>query len=177
MSRESKAELTDRLRREGRFEAFKARREELKRQGTPAGEAWPIAAEEFAPLEDRKTSDDGGSASGNLSDADTAALLNKVPAPLPQVIGWVFNALDLHGLRPIDAPSTGAWSLLTWARSNARNRTVFYTVFVPKLLLGRSAGKDGMPYDFSAPSGRAQGEENEACDPLDELFEKYGKSD
>jgi hypothetical protein len=33
MHRESKAELTDRLRREGRWEAFKERREQLKAAG------------------------------------------------------------------------------------------------------------------------------------------------
>ena len=47
MARESKAELTDRLRREGRFEAFKKHREELKAQGVPAKEAWWQAATEF----------------------------------------------------------------------------------------------------------------------------------
>jgi hypothetical protein len=34
--RESKAELTDRLRREGRWDEFKKRREELKAQQTVA---------------------------------------------------------------------------------------------------------------------------------------------
>ncbi|MDO8630197.1 MAG: hypothetical protein Q7R41_06860, partial [Phycisphaerales bacterium] len=47
--RESKAELTGRLRREGRWDAFKNRREELKAGGIPAGEAWTEAAAEFPP--------------------------------------------------------------------------------------------------------------------------------
>src|SRR3989304_6065914 len=50
--RESKAELTDRLRGEGRFEAFKKRREELKAKGTPAKQAWYEAAAEFPPSAD-----------------------------------------------------------------------------------------------------------------------------
>jgi len=49
MSRESKAELTDRLRREGRFDEFKKRREKLKAEGIPANEAWYQAAAEFPP--------------------------------------------------------------------------------------------------------------------------------
>ncbi|MEK6677600.1 MAG: hypothetical protein AABZ47_18345 [Planctomycetota bacterium] len=47
--RESKAELTDRLRREGRWEAFKKRREELKAGGMEAQDAWLVAREEFPP--------------------------------------------------------------------------------------------------------------------------------
>ena len=47
--RESKSELTDRLRREGRWDAFKKRREELKAAGTPAKQAWIQAAAEFPP--------------------------------------------------------------------------------------------------------------------------------
>ena len=51
--RESKAELTDRLRREGRWEAFKKRREELKAGGTSANQAWFEAAAEFPAAVDR----------------------------------------------------------------------------------------------------------------------------
>jgi hypothetical protein len=45
--RESKSQLTDRLRREGRFDDFKRRREELKAEGIPAKYAWYQAAVEF----------------------------------------------------------------------------------------------------------------------------------
>jgi hypothetical protein len=45
--RESKAELTDRLRREGRFDEFKKRREQLRVEGVPAKDAWQQAATEF----------------------------------------------------------------------------------------------------------------------------------
>ncbi len=53
--RESKAELTDRLRREGRWDAFKKRREELKAGGVPAREAWYQAAAEFPPDSPRRS--------------------------------------------------------------------------------------------------------------------------
>lgn len=49
MYRESKAELTDRLRREGRWEDFKKRREAIKASGVRAREAWVRAAGEFPP--------------------------------------------------------------------------------------------------------------------------------
>jgi len=50
MPRESKGELRKRLRREWRFGAFVARREELKQQGKSARDAWRIAVAEFPPL-------------------------------------------------------------------------------------------------------------------------------
>ena len=55
MRRESKAELTDRLRREVRFEEFKKRREELRAEGNEAKDAWFIAAAEFPPQTDPAT--------------------------------------------------------------------------------------------------------------------------
>ena len=55
MQRESKCELTDRLRREGRFDEFKKRREELKAAGNEAKDAWFIAAAEFPPQTDPAT--------------------------------------------------------------------------------------------------------------------------
>lgn len=45
--RESKGELTTRLRREGKWESFVRRREQLKTEGVPPSEAWFQAAAEF----------------------------------------------------------------------------------------------------------------------------------
>ena len=42
--RESKSQLMNRLRREGRWGAFKARREELNVGGMPAKDAWVEAS-------------------------------------------------------------------------------------------------------------------------------------
>jgi hypothetical protein len=47
---ESKRELTDRLRADGRWPAFIHRREELKARGMSAAIAWRMAAAEFPPL-------------------------------------------------------------------------------------------------------------------------------
>ena len=74
MPRESNGELKRRLRREGRFNRFKFRREELKRQGVPEGEAWPIAAAEFPPLEDAGVTEPSATPPSRLSEADFATL-------------------------------------------------------------------------------------------------------
>lgn len=124
--RESKSELMDRLRREGQWEAFKKRREELKAGGMEAKPAWVEAAAEFpspsqvsievAPL------------------VDLSPLRGKPAVPIVDVIKWVMANLDVVGVMPAEAPSAGAWSMLYWARSSLSARGEFYRSFVVKLL-------------------------------------------
>ena len=115
--RESKAELTDRLRREERFEAFKKRREELKTGGTAASDAWDVAAAEFPPPDAKLTA-------VAAPMVDLQALKGKPSVSIAQAAAWVFEQLNCDWITPADAPSPGAWSLLEWARSNmARRRT------------------------------------------------------
>ncbi len=125
--RESKAELTDRLRREGRWDAFKQRREELKAGGTPAKQAWYEAAAEFPPPVQ--------SATGEARTVDLEALKGKPAVSVVQVATWAFEQLDCDWILPADAPSPGAWSLREWARSSMAARTEFYRLFVAKVLL------------------------------------------
>jgi AraC-like DNA-binding protein len=126
--RESKAELTDRLRREGRFEAFKKRREELKTNGTPAKQAWYEAAAEVPPPVAQPSATVARC-------VDLQALKGKPAASVVQAATWAFEHLDADWVTPADAPSPGAWSLLEWARSSIATRTEFYRLFVAKVLL------------------------------------------
>jgi len=128
---ESKAELTDRLRREGRFEAFKKHREELKADGTPAKQAWFEAAAELPPLTDSTRPQ---SQSHTLTKTDFRAIKRKPRIKIGQAIRWAFDHLEGEWVRPKDAPSIGAWSLREWARSSAAARTEFYRMFAAKLL-------------------------------------------
>jgi hypothetical protein len=126
--RESKAELTDRLRREGRFEAFKKRREELKAGGTAASDAWDVAAAEFPSLDAKPDP-------GTVPKADPQALKGKPPVSIVQAAAWAFEQLDCDWITPADAPSPGAWSLREWARSSMSARSEFYRTFVAKLVM------------------------------------------
>ena len=128
MSRESKAELTDRLRREGRFDEFKKRREELKAEGIPANEAWYQAAVEFPAA-------NGNGANGKAPNVDVSALKGKPPAPIVEAAAWVFENLDCEWVTPGEAPSAGAWSLLQWARSSMAARGEFYRTFAAKVVV------------------------------------------
>ena len=124
--RESKAELTDRLRREGRFEAFKKRREELKANGTPAKQAWYQAATEFPAAEHVPLQ-------SAIPAEQLEALRGKYAVPTIEAAFWALEHLDTPWTQPADAPSAGAWSLLQWARQSPMTRTEFFRTFGPKL--------------------------------------------
>lgn len=47
---------------------------------------------------------------------------------------WVFQALGAKGLTPADAPSAGAWALLTTLQTDEVLLKGFYTTVFPKLL-------------------------------------------
>ncbi len=126
--RESKAELTDRLRREGRLEAFKKRREELKAEGVPAKQAWYQAATEFPPPAVTTPAQEAPS-------IDLQSLKGKSPVSVVLAATWAFENLDADWVLPADAPSAGAWSLREWARSNVVTRTEFYRMFAAKIVL------------------------------------------
>ena len=125
--RESKADLPDRLRREGLGEAFKKRREELKAMGTPAKQSWYEAAVEFPPSDARPAA--------KAPVADLRALKGKPTVPVVQAAAWAFEHLDADWVTPADAPSAGAWSMREWARSSMATRSEFYKKFVAKLVM------------------------------------------
>jgi len=128
--RESKAELTDRLRREGRWDAFKQRREELKANGTPPKQAWFEAAAEFPPLTDSTRPQ---AQNHTLTKTDFRAIQRKPRIKIGQAIRWAFDHLEGDWVRPRDAPSIGAWSLREWARSSPAARMEFYRLFAAKM--------------------------------------------
>jgi hypothetical protein len=126
--RESKAELTDRLRREGRWEAFKKRREELKAAGTPAKQSWYEAAVEFPPP-------DAQPAARAVPTVDLRALNGKPAVTVVEAATWAFEYLDADWVTPADAPSAGAWSMREWARSSMAARSEFYRTFAARIVL------------------------------------------
>lgn len=59
-------------------------------------------------------------------------------------IKWVFHALGAEGLKPEDAPSPGAWSLLCSLLDDEIALKSFYTNTLPRVLPNRSTlDKDG----------------------------------
>lgn len=56
---------------------------------------------------------------------------------------WVFHALGAEGLKPEDAPSPGAWSLLTSLQGDELMLKTFYTSVYPRLLPNKSQIPEG----------------------------------
>jgi hypothetical protein len=175
MYRESKAELTDRLRREGRFDAFKARREAMKGQGMAPKDAWRAAAEEFPPQGLARVEAFPGAE--DLPAGVLEVLKAKGDCNIAKAIRWVFDAIGDPSIKPTDAPSTGAWSLLAWARSSAATRGQFYAMYLPKLLAkaDRGQGADNVQFDGKGPTTEllerimAARRERESASPPNEL--------
>jgi hypothetical protein len=140
--RESKSELTGRLRRGGQWQEFVKRREELKASGMPAKDAWVQAADEF-PAPSQKTDK-------ATPPVDLLPLKGKQAVPIYEATKWVMENLDADWITPADAPSAGAWSMLRWARSSLAARGDFYRTFVSKLL----------PKGCSDPGAGRQGQES-----------------
>jgi hypothetical protein len=153
---ESKIELTERLRREGRWaEASKLKdtaMQEFRGKGMKRDEAsdaaWEAMATAFPPLPpaEESISEVPNMATGNPHgygghDEDLIALdalLKRIgDQQSPDLIRdslWVYQHLANRNAKPENAPSLGAWSLLQWARQY-KNR--FFEQVLPRAMLNK----------------------------------------
>lgn len=142
--KESKGALADRLRREGRWDAFVRRREVLKTEGVEAGEAWTIAAAEFPPA----TPADAAQPNLSVSREELEALRSKPRVGFAQAIEWTLDHLDCEWVESSDAPDATSWSLLRWARSSPSARSEFHRSYAGKLWQAQlESVEDELDYD------------------------------
>ncbi len=132
-----------RLIAEGKWNAFNEYRENLKRQGYSDSEASKEARavfQESSPadqLQSPGTASAGNSgAADRLVSIDTFAGKSNVSAR--KVVQWVFDHIDVTDIGPEDAPSGGAWSLLTRIRKYPDLLKEFYRTIWAKMLPTRS---------------------------------------
>jgi hypothetical protein len=124
---EAKVVATDRLRQEGRWEAFCKRRDEVREQLQKAGkgrkeaaaEAWRVALREYPPLID-----------SDLPTEPLAGIDDTAPDLVADVL-WVYAHLEDAGATAAAAPSRGAWALLKHAR---QYRTQFFEKMLPRAI-------------------------------------------
>ncbi len=150
---ESKIGLTERLRREGRWsEATRFKDEtiaQLRSEGMKridaATEAWKRTAEKYPPLAETDSVETTAAVQQPEEagdDVDVDALLDRVgdrqPPDLVRDTLWVYQNIENRGVKPENAPSLGAWSLLKWAR-DYRNR--FFEQILPKALVNKPANE------------------------------------
>jgi hypothetical protein len=133
---ESRIEATDRLRREGRWEAASRFRDEKRREFKAAGlkraeandAAWDAMLVEFAPM---STVTCTGKPTAVTDDAAIAELAGRRPSPMSYAdeVAWVYSHLGDENAPTNEIPSLGAYSLWDWARSNPAK---FYDALWPK---------------------------------------------
>ena len=119
---ESKIDLTDRLRREKRWEeaaqykdstAKKLRDGGMKR-GAANQEAWEAMAEKYPPIEAPEEDEpDLEFTPEEIAHLSPGSLEN-----FPEDVSWVYSHLELRDADIGSAPSAGAVGLLSWARAN-----------------------------------------------------------
>ena len=143
---ESKITVTDRLRREGKWEEASLWRDEKRKELRSTGqsradaneESWQAMIDQFPPLpgsgEDQSP---GGYYSIELVDVNSGDFDDQ--ADLVRDTLWAYESLCMKGVEAEDAPSLGAWSLLNWARQN-RNR--FFEVLLPKAMAAKEKQPD-----------------------------------
>jgi len=149
---ETRAEATHRLQREGRSDEATEYRREIRRQERAKGKgkaeageiAWRMMMERFPPLAPEIQSGKPGGpnrepAAG--SDPALAALRERTagqPMDFPRDVVWDYQHLADEEVTPDDAPSTGSWSLLGWARDY---RNHFFQHLFPKALAAQGKTK------------------------------------
>lgn len=121
---ESRGQMEARLRREGRWDAFRARRKELKAGGMTGSEADAQAIEEFSQPLPRTDGD---------ADRVPAEVFQGKSMPTQEIIGWVVDNIAISNVKPEDAPSPGAWAMLRWVQRTEANESVFWRLIFPKL--------------------------------------------
>jgi len=151
---ESKLICTQRLKKEGRWEEATLFKDEVLRElheqkiwGAKARDlAWqelmrmfpPLPPKEEEPQEKKMSAESKACAEAESSalpaieaEAMEKMLENVSPIDLPGDIRWVYSQLENKGVRPDQAPSAGAWSLLGWAR---KYQSRFFEQLLPKSL-------------------------------------------
>ena len=133
--KESKINLTHRLRREGRWDEASRFKDDwiaqLRSKGKPRKEAqqaaWEAMERRFPPQE---TAESASTVQEEL-DTELKELTDLASPSFLADAGWVYQRLSVKGVKPEDAPSPGAWALLQWAKLN-QNR--FFEHVMPKVV-------------------------------------------
>jgi len=120
MRRETQGGFRQRLRQEGRFKEFSARRKDLQAEGLSPSDSWTRSATEFGFGEPRPVTQ-GTPANGHQV---TAQMFEGRQSSVRSDFEWVYENQAVEDVQPENAPSSGAWGLLQFSRMEPR---AFYT--------------------------------------------------
>jgi hypothetical protein len=138
---ESKITLTHRLQREGNWDKASLFKDDcisrLRTEGKTRKEAQQAAWEEmeqcFPPLPSESEPE-----ALEASPSEWADRLSSSSDDFVGDVMWVYSRLGLPNVQPQDAPSSGAWSLLRWAKQHEDR---FFEQILPKVM-AKSAKTD-----------------------------------
>jgi hypothetical protein len=170
----NKDEFWAHLKSEGLMKDFKARRVALEAEGTPKKESWTQAANEFG----------FGGVAGDSDSKNSSADPRKAPpkpkkptkeqfegksASLRAEFQWVYENAALEDVKPGDAPSSGAWGLLEFARSDPRT---FYAKWLE--MASKSEDKDLIMEGFREDARRSTSEIAEMLESIQSAVLRNG---
>lgn len=93
-------------------------------------------------------------------------------APLRKIIGWVFENVANMEAVPEDAPTAGAWGLLTWVRASPANQSEFYKGIWPRILPTKAQLEEIAGKEEVTDEGTITDIENLLADALAEIVEE-----
>ena len=157
MRRETQDGFRERLRQEGRFKDFSARRKDLQAEGLSPSESWERAAAEFGFGEPRAVAESGFSSPYQV----TSEMFEGQTASLQSDFEWVYENQAVEDVRPENAPSSGAWGLLQFSRMEPR---AFYTEWLR--MIGRQE-------DEFAEQRRFVEDANRKTEEIAEMLRKF----
>ena len=136
--KESKITATDRLRREGRWEEASMWRDEkrgqLRQEGQSRADAnaasWQAMIDQFPPMPEGEEQQPGSGTAIELLDINPDDSDDQTD--LVRDALWVYANLCRNGVQVQEAPSLGAWGMLTWARTCPDKFFQFFQKVMPQ---------------------------------------------
>ena len=129
----NKSSIRQELVRLGHWTRFCALRNRYESEGLKPNEAYARASGELLGR-DVESKEDLPSLEGEVD----AGVFRETGASTPECVAWVAKHMMLKGVKPEQAPSSEAWSMLCWARRNNQNEAQFWGQIYTKLLPSRS---------------------------------------
>ena len=165
----TKDEFWAHLKSEGLMQEFKDRREAIESSGVTKKEAWNSAASEFGfggaakgskPVPPLKTKDDTRAKKEQFQGKS---------ASLRAEFQWVYENVAVGDVNPEDAPSSGAWGLLEFARSDPRT---FYSRWLE--MASKSEDRDLVMEGFREDARRSTAEIAEMLESIQSAVVQQG---
>lgn len=123
------------------WRAYCTRRAELKRRLGDVERAWQQAyVEVVVPAMRQEAGEDGAAMLDSLSNwlVPAAMFADKPDVSSIEEVEWVKNHIAIADVRAEDAPSSGAWAMLYYVRTNHEGAKQFWTSINTKLFPSRS---------------------------------------